>query len=160
MPQLIHRLETNTKWEEHRAEDVRRFDGVSDPRFRHPCYERLRAVVRDVVVTAGVLDEGEALVLIAHGLAAAARKSGVSDRTLRRRFEAAGTSVSRVVYRTRVEATVRACDAAVPTTVVARWLGFASTDAYRRFVKRELRVSIKELRPRVRESAVFLAAGD
>lgn len=158
MPQLIHRLETKAKGEERRAENARRLDSVADPRFRHPGYERLRAVVREVVVTAGVLDEGEALVLVAHGLEAAARRSGVSERTIRRRFAEAGTSVSRVVRRTRIETAVRACGAAVPTTVVARWLGFGSTDAYRRFVKRELKVSIKELRPRVRESAVYLVS--
>lgn len=141
-------------------EDARPFESVSDPRFRNPGYERLRAVVREVVVAAGALDEGEALVLIAHGLAAAARQSGVSDRTVRRRFEAAGTSVSRVVRQTRVEATIRACGAAVPTTVIARWLGFTNPDAYRRFVRRELGVSIKKPRPRVRESAVLLIAGD
>jgi len=160
MPQLIRRLETNKKREERFAEDARPFDGVADPRFRHPGYERLRAVVRAVVVTEGVLDEVEALVLVAHGLAAVARRSGVSDRTIRRRFEAAGTSVSRVVYRARVETAVRACGIAVPTTVVARWLGFTSPAAYRRFVRRELRVSIKELKRRVRESAEILAAED
>lgn len=158
MPQLIRRLETNATREECRVEDARRSECVSDPRFRHPGYERLRAVVRAVVVTEGVLDEAEALVLVAHGLAAAARMSGVSDRTIRRRFEAAGTSVSRVVYRTRVEMAVRACGITVPTTVVARWLGFTSPAAYRRFVRRELGVSIKELKRRVRESAVIVAS--
>jgi AraC-like DNA-binding protein len=160
VPQLIRRLETKTKGEERRAGDARRFDGVSASRFRHPGHEQLRAVVRDVVVTAGVLDEGEALTLVSHGLAAVARRAGVSERTLRRRFADAGTSVSRVVHRTRVETTVRACGAAVPTTVVARWLGFTNTDAYRRFVKRELGLSIKRLRPRVRESAIFFAPID
>lgn len=160
MPQLIHRLETTAKCQKNQTEDARRFDGVPDPRFRHPGYERLRAVVREMVVTEGVLDEGAALALVAHGLEAAARRSGVSERTIRRRFEAAGSSVSRVIYRTRVEATLRACGAAVPTTVVARWLGFTSTDAYRRFVKREVGVSIKGLRRRVRQSAEYLAAGD
>lgn len=160
MPQLIRRLDPIPRGAGHRASAGRAPLVNADARFRHPGYEGLRAVVRDVVVVAGVFAEGEALVLVAHGLEATAERLGISARTIRRRFAATGTSVREVLLRTRVEVTLRASRDCVPTTIVARWLGFASADVYRRFVRRELGASIKELRLAVRESAEYPAADD
>jgi AraC-like DNA-binding protein len=116
-------------------------------------------IVRETVVTKGVLAEAEALVLVSSGVEAAARLVGVSGRTIRRRCEVAGVSVSVLVHRVRLDATSRVFRIPVPTSVVARWLGFTNPDAYRRFVRREMGVSVKQLRRRVRESAVFLVQG-
>lgn len=132
---------------------------AANQRIRHPGYEVFRLVVRESVVAKGVLGEADALVLISHGVDAAARQVGVSGRTIRRRIQAAGASVSELVRRVRLDATERASRLPVPTTVVARWLGFTNPDAYRRFVRREMGVSVKQLRRGVRESTVFRVRG-
>jgi len=106
-------------------------------------------VVRAVISDAGLLAEDDALALVAHGLRAVAQRAAVSERTIRRRFDAAGKPVHTVVHRVRIEATRCALAASVPTTVIARWLGFTNTDAYRRFVRREMGVSIREMKNRV-----------
>ena len=129
---------------------------AANQRIRPPGYEVFRLVVRETVVAKGVLGEADALVLISHGVDAAARQVGVSGRTIRRRCEVAGASVSDLVRRVRLDATERVSRVPVPTSVVARWLGFRSPDAYCRFVRREMGVSVKRLRARVRESAIFL----
>ena len=131
---------------------------LPDPRFRHPEYDELRAVVRAVVTDAGLLAEDDAFALVAHGLREVAQRTAVSERTIRRRFVAAGTPVHVVVRRVRMEVTRSALVASVPTTVIARWLGFTNPEAYRRFVRREMGVSIREMRARVRESAIFVVA--
>lgn len=133
---------------------TRRPDGpaprfLPDPRFRYPGYDELRAVVRAVISDAGLLAEDDALALVAHGLREVAQRTAVSERTIRRRFDAAGKPVHTVVYSVRIEATRCALAASVPTTVVARWLGFTNTEAYRRFVRREMGVSIREMKNRV-----------
>lgn len=133
---------------------------IAEARFRHPGYEAFRFIVRETVATKGVLGEAEALVLVSHGVEAAARLVGVSGRTIRRRCEVAGVSVRVLVHRVRLDATSRVFRIPVPTSVVARWLGFTNPDSYRRFVRREMGVSVKQLRRRVRESAVFLVQGD
>ena len=46
----------------------------------------------------------------------------------------------------------------VPTTVIARWLGFANPEAYRRFVRREMGISFRELRARVRKGEELTVA--
>jgi len=131
---------------------------LPDPRFRHPGYDELRGVVRAVSSDAGLLAEDDALALVAHGLREVALRKAVSERTIRRRFDAAGTPVHVVVHRVRIGVTRSALVASVPTTVIARWLGFTNPEAYRRFVRREMGVSIREMRARVRESAIFVVA--
>lgn len=126
---------------------------LPDPRFRHPGYDELRAVVRAVISDAGLLSEDDALALVAHGLRVVALRSAVSERTIRRRFDAAGKPVHLVVRRVRIEATRSTLAASVPTTVIAHWLGFTNPEAYRRFVRREMGTSIREIRAQLRESA-------
>lgn len=132
---------------------------AANPRPRHPAFEELRAAVRELVVSTGVLEEDDALVLVSEGVEAVAERCGVCGRTIRRRCETAGSPVNELVRRVRLSATERAFRVPVPTHVVARWLGFGNTDAYRRFVRREMGVSVKELRLRVRESPVFVTRG-
>ena len=122
---------------------------LPDPRFRHPGYDELRTVVRAVISDAGLLAEEDALALVAHGLREVALRTAVSERTIRRRFDAAGKPVHTVVHRVRIKATRCALAASVPTNVIARWLGFTNTEAYRRFVRREMGVSIREMKVRV-----------
>ena len=133
---------------------------IAEARFRHPGYEVFRLTVREIVVARGGLAEAEALALVSHGVEAAARLVGVSGRTIRRRCELAGVSVSVLVRRVRLDATSRVFRNPVPTSVVARWLGFSNPDSYRRFVRREMGVSLKQVRRRVRESTVFIVQGD
>lgn len=131
---------------------------LPDPKFRHPGYDELRAVVRALICDAGLLAEDDALALVAHGLREVALRMAVSERTIRRRFDAAGKPVHTVVHRVRIEATRCTLAASVPTTVIARWLGFTNPEAYRRFVRREMGTSIREIRVHVRQSAAFHAA--
>ena len=106
-----------------------------------------------MISDAGLLAEDDALALVAHGLREVALRMAVSERTIRRRFDAAGTPVHVVVHRVRIEVTRCALAASVPTTVIARWLGFTNPEAYRRFVRREMGMTIREIRAHVRESA-------
>lgn len=126
-----------------------------DPRFRHPAYELLRDVVRQELGRAGFLDEEGRLLLVSSGVDAVADRACCSARTLRRRFAAAGLSVRESVRRIRRGVTVAAGRHRVPTSVVAKWLGFRSADTYRKFVRREMGVSVKSFRRGVRESPVF-----
>ncbi len=131
-----------------------------EPRFRYPGYDEFRAVVRAAISDAGLLAEAEALALVAHGLREVAQRTAVSERTIRRRFDSAGSPVRDVVRRVRIEATRCRLVAFVPTTVIAGWLGFTNPEAYRRFVRREMGVSIRRIRANVRESTLFAQAGD
>lgn len=132
---------------------------IAEARFRHPSYEAFRLIVRETVVAKEVLGEAEALVLVSHGVEAAARRVGVSGRTIRRRYLAAGASVSELVRRVRLNAASRVFRIPVPTSVVARWLGFSNPDSYRRFVRREMGVSVKHLRRSVHNSTDHLVRG-
>ncbi len=122
---------------------------LPNPRIRHPGYDELRAVVRAAISDAGLLAEDDALALVAYGLREVALRTAVSERTIRRRFVAAGKPVHTVVHRVRIKATRCALAASVPTNVIARWLGFTNTEAYRRFVRREMGMSIREMKVRV-----------
>ncbi len=150
--------DTQSQCRSFRRPDGPRTRSLSDPRFRYPGWDELRAVVRAVISDTGLLEEDDALALVAHGLREVALRKAVSERTIRRRFVAAGTPVHTVVYRVRIEATRCVLAASVPTTVIARWLGFTNTEAYRRFVRREMGMSIREMKHRVRESAEFVDA--
>jgi AraC-like DNA-binding protein len=132
---------------------------LPDPKFRHPGHDELRAVVRAAISDAGLLAEDDALALVAHGLREVALRMAVSERTIRRRFDAAGKPVHTVVHRVRIEVTRSALVASVPTTVTARWLGFTNPEAYRRFVRREMGASIREIKVHVCQSAEFRAPG-
>mgnify|MGYP002354861830 CR=1 FL=1 len=129
-----------------------------DPRFRYPGYDELRAVVRAVISDAGLLAEDDALALVAHGLREVAQRTAASERTIRRRFDEAGKPVHTVVRRVRIEAPRCMLVDPVPTTVIARWLGFANPEAYRRFARREMGISFRELRARVRKGEELTVA--
>lgn len=128
-------------------------------RFRHPGYELLRSISREEMSIGGVLDEEDGLLFVAAGLKAVAERKGCCVRTVRRQLVAAGVIGGDLVHRIRLRMTETALENRVPVSLLAKWLGFASPDAYRRFIRREFGVSVKKLRCRVRESTVFLATG-
>jgi hypothetical protein len=73
-----------------------------------------------LVVSTGVLEEDDAIVLVSEGVEALAERCGVCGRTIRRRCETAGSPVNELVRRVRLSATERALRVSVPTHIVAR----------------------------------------
>ena len=128
---------------------------ASDRRFHHPGYELLRSIVREELPAGGLLDEESGLLLVAAGVEAAAEQKGCSERTVRRRLEANEQTARELVSRIRLRMSETALGNQGPVSLLAKWLGFASPDGYRRFIRREFGVSVKELRRRVRQSTVY-----
>lgn len=126
-------------------------------RFRHPGYELLRSISREELSVGGVLDEESGLLLVAAGIKAVAKRKGCCERTVRRQLMAVGVVGRDRIRRVRLRMSETALGNQVPLSILAKWLGFASPDAYRRFIRREFGVSVKGLRRRVRERLVCSA---
>jgi hypothetical protein len=114
-------------------------------------------IVRDEVAAVGMLDVEEGLCLLESGLDGLARRFGCSVRTARRRLSAARLDSSALVLRTRIRMTNIAIAMGLPLSIAAKWLGFADAVTYRRFICRVMGSSVRELRRRVRESAVSVS---
>lgn len=96
--------------------------------------------------------------LLARGLPAAARIAGVSPRTLRRRFAAAGTSIRCYVHQERRRRVTLLLVADVSVGRVATLLGFSCRESLARFMRREFGCSASEARERFRAAPFSDAA--
>ena len=128
---------------------------ASDRRFHHPGYELLRSITSEEVALTGLLAVEDATTLLESGLAGLARKKGRSPRTVRRHLGAVDVTSAVLVRRIRVRMTYASLAAGLPLSIVAKWLGFANSVTYRRFICRATGLSVRALRSRVRQSAVF-----
>jgi len=123
------------------------------PRIHNPAFAVFRAIVLEEAALAGTLDVEGALVLVTSGVEALARFLGCSSRTIRRRLLAADCRPKEFVDRVRRRMTAAGLTVPVPTSVVAAWLGFSSSSAYRRWVRSTFPGSLRDLRRCVRMSA-------
>lgn len=128
---------------------------AAETRYRYPGYELVRTIARDEAARTGFLNEREAIVLLEFGVKGLARDTARSARTIRRRLLSASCTPRELARRLRIRITAAGISASVPLSVLATWLGFSSPDSYRRFLRRECGVKIKELRRRVRSGTGF-----
>jgi AraC-like DNA-binding protein len=97
-----------------------------------------------------ILDEEELLLLVRHGVSAVAARQQTSVRTLRRICARRGLSLAEYRLAAKRELARRLLAAGMPVKEVAARLGFASSQTFARFVRREFGMTatrIQELRP-------------
>ena len=123
---------------------------ASEPR---PRYEL--PVVRQSSVL-DLEDEEIVLLLLRGGVRLAARRQGISERTLRRYFQQQGVSLRDCLQRRRRELTVRLLDGHTSVATVATYLGFSSSQTFARYLRREfgttatcIRRSVRAARPTI-----------
>ncbi len=98
-----------------------------------------------------LLDDETVLFLLRSGIRLGAGIFGVSERTLRRRFQKQGIRLSDLVSERRRTEALRLLAGNFPLKTIALLLGFASTQTLARYLRREFGVTAtvlrKELRP-------------
>jgi AraC-like DNA-binding protein len=97
-----------------------------------------------------ILDEEALLLLVRHGVSAVAARERTSVRTLRRICARRGLSLAEYRVAAKRELARRLLAAGMPVKEVAARLGFASSQTFARFVRREFGMTatrIQELRP-------------
>lgn len=98
-----------------------------------------------------LLDDETVLFLLRSGIRLGAGIFGVSERTLRRRFQKQGIRLSDLVSERRRTESLRLLAENFPLKTIALLLGFASTQTLARYLRREFGVTAtvlrKELRP-------------
>lgn len=98
-----------------------------------------------------LLDEETVLFLLRSGIRLGAGIFGVSERTLRRRFQKQGLRLSDLLSERRRSEALRLLAGDLPLKSIALLLGFASTQTLARYLRREFGVTAtvlrKELRP-------------
>jgi hypothetical protein len=92
------------------------------------------------------LDVAAGVTLVVAGLGAAGLRSGLSSRTIRRRFEKAGWSSSGFVKEATVRIAAHLFAMTWRTHRVARTLGYADASAFRRFLRSARRSSARHWR--------------
>jgi hypothetical protein len=98
-----------------------------------------------------LLDDETVLFLLRSGIRPGAGLFGVSERTLRRRFQQQGLCLSDLLSQRRRTEALRLLAGNLPLKSIAVLLGFASTQTLARYLRREFGVTAtvlrKELRP-------------
>ncbi len=98
-----------------------------------------------------LLSEEMALFLVRFGPRLAASGHGISERTLRRRFQRRGLCLLDYVKQNRRRLTESLLLTDLPLTTVCRRLGFGSNQAFAHFMRREFGTTAKALRRRLKE---------
>jgi AraC-like DNA-binding protein len=99
------------------------------------------------------LDEETVLFILRSGIRLAAGKWGVSERTLRRRFQRKRLRLCDLLQKRRRDMTLRLLSGDLPVGAVAERLGFSSSQSFARYVRREFGATARELRRRCRMPA-------
>jgi AraC-like DNA-binding protein len=94
------------------------------------------------------LDEETVLFILRGGIRLAAGKWGVSERTLRRRFQRKRLRLCDLLQKRRRDMTLRLLSGDLPVGAVAERLGFSSSQSFARYVRREFGATARELRRR------------
>ncbi len=94
-------------------------------------------------------DDEFLLLLCLQGVAGAAARLAVSERTLRRAAAATGTSLRALVTEYRLKSAEKLFVEGRPVSAVAASLGYAPGDSFRRFIRKECGVSPSVLRRRL-----------
>ena len=90
------------------------------------------------------------LLLVRLGVRAAAELLGISERTLRRQFDRRGLRLRDHLVARRREMTLGLLAGDLPVTTVASRLGFASSQTFARFVRRQFGATATDLRRLIR----------
>lgn len=100
-----------------------------------------------------LLSEEMAIFLVRFGPRLAASRSGVSERTLRRRFKRRGLRLVDYLKESRRRFAERLLLTDLPLMTVSNQLGFGSTQTFARFMRREFGVTATAVRQRLRPAA-------
>jgi AraC-like DNA-binding protein len=98
-----------------------------------------------------LLDEEAVLFVLHFGMRLTARKLGLSERTFRRRFERKGLRLSNLLGERRREMALQLLANDLPVGKIAHRLGFASSQTFARFLRREFGATATALRLRALE---------
>jgi AraC-like DNA-binding protein len=97
-----------------------------------------------------LLSEEMAMFLVRFGPRLTASQSGISERTLRRRFERRGLRLADHLKESRRKFAERLLLTNLPLTTVSSRLGFSSTQTFARFMRREYGATATAVRQRLR----------
>ena len=97
-----------------------------------------------------LLSEEMAIFLVRFGPRLAASRHGISERTLRRRFERRGLRLAAHVRESRLRLAERLLATELPLTTVSDRLGFGSTQTFARFMRREFGETATAVRGRLK----------
>ena len=97
-----------------------------------------------------LLSEEMAIFLVRFGPRLAACRHGISERTLRRRFERRGLRLAVHVRESRLRMAERLLATDLPVTTVSDRLGFGSTQTFARFMRREFGETATAFRERLK----------
>lgn len=97
-----------------------------------------------------LLDEETALFLLRFGIRLGVGLFGVSERTLRRRFERRGVRLSDLLAKRRRREALRLLSEEIPLKAIAPHLGFSSTQTLARYLRREFGSTATLLRKQIR----------
>lgn len=128
--------------------------GRAERVLHHPAYRVFMEVARQEAGRTRAIDPPSAVCLVSEGTQGLSRLWGCSDRTVRRRLRTECDRPKAFVNRIRLRLTIALLAREVPTSVVARWLGFSGAVAYRRWIRANLGRSLRGLRPDVRKCTV------
>jgi len=97
-----------------------------------------------------LLSEEMAIFLVRFGPRLAASRHGISERTLRRRFERRGLRLADHMKESRRRLAERLLATDLPLTTVSDRLGFGSPQTFARFMRREFGETASSLRRRLK----------
>ena len=97
-----------------------------------------------------LLDEEAVLFVLQFGMRLTARKLGLSERTFRRRFERKGLRLSNLLGERRRQMALQLLASDLPVGTIAHRIGFASSQTFARFLRREFGTTATALRLRAR----------
>jgi AraC-like DNA-binding protein len=90
------------------------------------------------------------LILVRLGVRAAAERLGISERTLRRQFDRRGLRLRDHLVARRREMTLGLLAGDLPVATVASRLGFASSQTFARYVRRQFGATATDVRRLIR----------
>ena len=97
-----------------------------------------------------LLDEEAVLFVLHFGMRLTARRLGLSERTFRRQFERHGLRLSDLLGERRRQMALQLLASDLPVRTIAHRLGFASSQTFARFLRREFGATATVLRLRGR----------
>jgi AraC-like DNA-binding protein len=121
----------------------RRVSDTSQPAEREGQRQREEALL-------DLLDDETVLFLLRFGIRLGVGIFGVSERTLRRRFERFGVPLSDLLGERRRQESLRLLAGDAPLKTVALHLGFSSTQTLARYLRREFGTTATVLRKQLR----------
>ena len=125
--------------------------GISHyPRFKRPMPIGRTSSLPSSAEEFALLSEEMAIFLVRFGPRLAACRQGISERTLRRRFEREGMHLAAYTKECRLKLARRFLATDLPLTTVSSRLGFSSPQTLARFMRREFGETSTAVRHRLK----------